>query len=90
MACRPDVGFGPFADPCGAANGTGLFDHLVGAQQERLGDRKPKRLGGCQVDNEIELGRSFDSEFAGLLAAQDASRAVRRCHTISLTGHSRP
>src|SRR5262249_32884490 len=32
------------------------FDHLVGALQERLRDREAKRLGGGQVDYEIELG----------------------------------
>jgi hypothetical protein len=29
-----------------------LFDHFVGAQQERLGDCQPERLGGCKIDVE--------------------------------------
>jgi hypothetical protein len=29
-----------------------LFDHFVGAQQERLGDCQPECLGGCKIDVE--------------------------------------
>jgi hypothetical protein len=45
-----------------------LFDNLVGAQQERFRDREAERLGGRQIDDEIELGRlSFgDLHFAAL------------------------
>src|ERR1700680_175851 len=31
-----------------------LFDHLVGAQQDRGWDRKTQRLGGLEVDEESE------------------------------------
>jgi hypothetical protein len=31
------------------------FDHLVGAQQERLRDREAKRLGRLHVDHQLEL-----------------------------------
>ncbi len=37
-----------------------LLDHLVCAQQERLGDRQAKGLGGDQVDGQIEFGRLLD------------------------------
>jgi hypothetical protein len=37
------------------AEGDLSFDQLVGAQQERLGERQPKRLRGRKVDD--ELGR---------------------------------
>jgi hypothetical protein len=33
-----------------------LFDHLVGAQEERRGDRQPDRLCGVvEVDHQLEL-----------------------------------
>jgi len=32
------------------------FDHLVGKQQERLGDRKTERLCGLEIDDKLELG----------------------------------
>jgi len=39
------VRFVPKADSCGAANSS-LFNHLVRACKERLGDREPERLRG--------------------------------------------
>src|SRR5215470_19054886 len=32
------------------------FDHIVSANQERLRDRQSERLGGLQVDDQLELG----------------------------------
>jgi hypothetical protein len=34
-----------------------LFDHVVGAGEERWRDSEPERLGSLQVDNQLELGR---------------------------------
>src|SRR5262249_34364834 len=34
-----------------------LFDHFVGAQQDRLGEFQPKRLGGLSIDHQFELHR---------------------------------
>jgi hypothetical protein len=34
-----------------------LFDHLVGAQQERLGEFQPKRLGGPNIDHQFDFRR---------------------------------
>jgi hypothetical protein len=36
------------------------FDHLVSAQQERLGDFEVEGLCGCQIDDEIEFSRLLD------------------------------
>ena len=33
------------------------FDHLISADQHALWDREAERLGGLQVDDELELGR---------------------------------
>jgi hypothetical protein len=43
-----------------------LFDHLVGAQQERLRDRQTEGLGGGQIDDEIELSRLLDRQVGRL------------------------
>jgi len=48
-----------------------LFDHLVGAQQERFGDRQPERLGGIEVDHQLKLGRLLDRQIGRLGAAQE-------------------
>jgi hypothetical protein len=45
--------------------------HLIGAHQERLRDCQPERLGGCKIDDEIELGRLLDRNFAGLRPAKN-------------------
>src|SRR5215831_5251346 len=47
------------------------LDHLVGAGEERFGDGQPERLGGSQVDHELELGRLLDRDVAWLRAAQN-------------------
>jgi hypothetical protein len=47
------------------------FDHLIGAQQERVWDRQPDRFGGCQIDDQIEFGRLLDRDIAGLRPAQN-------------------
>src|SRR6516225_6670625 len=49
-----------------------LFDHLVGAQQNRWGYGKAERRGGLAVHEHLELGRQLHREIARLLAAQDA------------------
>jgi hypothetical protein len=41
-----------------------LFDHLVGAGEQRGRDGEAERLGGRQVDYEIERGRLLDWDFA--------------------------
>jgi hypothetical protein len=47
-ACRD----GPERDSCTAARK--LFDHLVGAHEERRRDRQAKRFGSPHVDSEVE------------------------------------
>ena len=33
-----------------------LFDHLVGAREDRWRDRQPERLGGLEVDHQLWTG----------------------------------
>src|SRR5262245_55758266 len=48
-----------------------LFDHLVGAGEQHRGNFKTESLRGCQIDNEIELGRLLDRDVARLRSPQD-------------------
>ena len=50
---------------------TSLFDHLVGERQERLGDRQAERLGGLEVDDQVELGRLLDRDVVRLSPAKN-------------------
>src|SRR5262245_17397008 len=50
-----------------------LFDHLVGAGEQRRWHVQAERLGGAQVDHQLELGRLQDRQLAGLCALEDAA-----------------
>jgi hypothetical protein len=47
------------------------LDHLIGAQQERLGNRDPERLRSSNVYNKIEFDWLFNWNFFGLRPAQN-------------------
>ena len=64
---RPRPRFGP----CVGA-GACLFDHLVGAQQNRREYGKTERLGSLEVHDHLELARELHREVARLRAAQNA------------------
>jgi hypothetical protein len=68
-----------------------LFYDLVGAQKERLGDGQAGRLGGGQVDDEIELGRLLDREVGGIRTTQNlvdmVSRAPEQVREVWSIGH---
>src|SRR5205807_1280679 len=68
--CGP--GMSVFANKrvCNAAI-QGLFDHLVGAGEQRRRHLKAKRLGGGEIDDEIELGRLLHWDVARLRPAQN-------------------
>src|SRR6516164_3172842 len=50
----------------------GLFDHLVGAKQERLWDGEADRLRCLEVQDHLELGRKLHREIGRLCTAQNA------------------
>ena len=52
-----------------SAVSSSLFDHLVGAGEERLGHGKVECLSRGQVDDEIELGRLLDRNFGWVCPA---------------------
>jgi hypothetical protein len=52
-------------------NSRRFTDHLVGEQKERFRDRKPQRLGGGQVDDEVEFSRLLHRQVGGLGALQN-------------------
>ena len=66
---KPGHDGGQFASRRGTAQAS--FDHLVGTQQECLGYRQPERLGGLQIDDEIELHGLLHRHVGGLCATQD-------------------
>src|SRR6516165_5105600 len=49
------------------------FDHLVGAGEERFGNREANRFRGFDVDDQLELGRLHHGNIAGLVALEDPS-----------------
>ena len=60
----------PCADSCNAANRT-LFDDLVGALEERLGNCQTKCFRGLEIDHQLELGRLKDRQIGRLGAVQN-------------------
>ena len=50
----PDVRFGPIADSCSAAKW--LFDHFIGAGEQRGWDGDADHPRGLEVDDEFKLG----------------------------------
>jgi hypothetical protein len=50
------------------------FDHRVGAQQERFRDCEAERLGGRQIDDQIEFCRLLDRDVGRLRPTQNLER----------------
>src|ERR1700690_2084030 len=55
-----------------------LFDHYVGAAEERRRDIDAECLGGLQVDGHFELGRKLYRQVGGVGALEDAIDIDRR------------
>jgi hypothetical protein len=52
------------------------FDHVLRAQQQRRRDRETERLGGLEVDHELELRRLLDGRVGGLSALARESPSI--------------
>jgi hypothetical protein len=71
-----------------------LFNYLVGAQQERFGDRQAERFGGREIDDKLEFRRLLDWNIARLRPAQDLidviCRAPEQIQVAWSVGHETP
>src|SRR6266478_6982950 len=59
-----------------------LFDHLVGAGEQRRRNVEAERLGGFHIDHQLELDRSLDRKLARPCAVEDAIGIARRAPKI--------
>src|SRR5215469_10553492 len=50
------------------------LDHFIRPRQQRRRDRQAKRLGGLEVDDQLEGRRLLDRQIGGLGALEDLSR----------------
>src|SRR6516164_8808035 len=69
----------PQAGRTHAAQQTGiLFDHLVGSGKQFVWDGEAERLGGLEVDDQLEPCRHLHGKIGRLLALEDAVDISRR------------
>src|SRR5262249_792196 len=70
-----------------------LFDYLVGALLQEPRQVQPKRLGGLEVDDQLESRWSLDRQLAWLGALEDSidvnCRVLVKLSQICAVGHQR-
>ena len=62
----------PIAAVSNRSKADDLFDHLVGAADQRRRYFEPERLGGFEIDHRLVLGRRLHPKVRRLLAPEDA------------------
>jgi hypothetical protein len=58
------------------------FDHLVGAGEHARRHIKPERLGGLEVNHQLELDWRLDGKLARFRALENAVRVRRRTSVL--------
>src|SRR5262249_38912179 len=48
-----------------------LLDHLIGQEEQGRGQRQPERLGGLEVDDQLELGGLLHRQLGGVGTFQE-------------------
>ena len=56
---------------CQKQTSADLFDYLLGQHEEVVWHFDPERLGGFEIDDELEFGRLLHRDVAGLGPAQN-------------------
>src|SRR6266496_2135246 len=70
-----------------AANSV-LFDHFVGAREQRGRDSEAERLRGSKVDYQLELGGLLDGQIARLCPFENLVYEVRGAAIHVMKAHS--
>ena len=63
-----------------------LFDHLVGAGEERRRHGEAERFGGLHIDRQLKFGRCLHRQVCGLGAPEGCCRYRRRLGEAFLRG----
>src|SRR5262245_3436327 len=84
-SAQAHVRFGPKADSCSAAKRS-LFDHLVGAGENRRWNCQAERLGRFKIDHQLVFIRRLHWQISWLLTLEDAvdvsGRPAELCKNI--------